>query len=269
MLDFLQFEFMQRALLAGILISILAPLVGVFIVVKRYSILVDTLSHVSLLGIILGLLFGLNPYLTSTLTAITASIAIEKVKDYSQLYQESILSMFLSGALAISIIIISSGPGFNVNLISLLFGSVTTVTWNDIYVISGLSAAVGFLLLKNFRTFFLIAFDEDLAIVAGIKTKFYNYLLIVLAAITISLAIRIIGVLLISALMVIPVITALQLKKSFKQTTLIAILVSFSSTVLGLISSFYLDWASGGTIVLFTLFFFFLSFIFSWLKKSR
>ncbi len=255
---------MQRALIAGLIIGVLAPVIGTFLVVRRYSLFVDTLSHVSLLGIAIGLVSGLNPYLTATGFAVVSSIAIEKIKDSSKLYQESILAMFLSGSLAISIIIISATEGFNVNLFSLLFGSITTVTNLDLVVISVLSSVVLAVVIKFYRQFFLLSLDQDLATASGVNAKLYNLILVVSAAITVSLSIRIVGVLLISALMVIPVITAMQFKTSFKNTMFIALAVSVLSVVVGLIASYYLGWASGGTIVVTTL----ICFVFSSLLQK-
>ena len=257
MFEILQFEFMQRAFIGGLITAILAPLVGIFLVVRRYSLMVDTLSHVSLLGIAFGLLLNINPYFAATIMAVLGGLGIEKVKDSTKLYQEAILAMFLSGSLAIAIIIISAG-NFSINIMSLLFGSITTITSVDLYIMTALSALVFLVITIFYKRFFLISFDEDLALSAGIKTKYYNYLLVVLAAITISLAIRIVGVLLIGALMVVPVITAMQLNKSFFKTILIATVFSVSSVLIGLFTSYYANFSSGGTIVLVTISFFLL-----------
>lgn len=261
MLEIFQYDFMQRALVAGLITAIIAPLVGIFLVVRRYSLIVDTLAHVSLLGIVLGMLTPFNPYLFSTGFTMLASLGIEKVKDYSKLYQEAVLAMFLSGSLALSLVIISVQTTFNVNIFSLLFGSINTVTNQDLINISFLALVVIIAILAMFKQLFLISYDEDIAIAAGIKTKVYNALLILIAAITISLSIRIIGVLLISALMVVPVITAINFKQSFKKTLILAHLFSVFSVVFGLICSYYLNWPSGATIVLTTLLLFVISLI--------
>lgn len=255
MFEILQFEFMQRAFIGGLITAILAPLIGIFLVVRRYSLMVDTLSHVSLLGIALGLLLNLNPYLAATATAMLASIGIEKTKEQTKLYQEAILAMFLSGSLALAIIIISAG-NFNINIMSLLFGSITTITQIDLIIITCLAALVSLMIALFYNKFFLISFDEDLAKSAGINTKFYNYLLVLLAAIVISLALRIVGVLLIGALVVVPVMTAMQLNQSFKKTTFIAMAFSCLSVIGGLYISYYANFSSGGTIVLLAIAFF-------------
>lgn len=251
--------------MVGVIVSLLAPIVGTFLVVRRYSLMADTLSHVSLLGIAVSMLLQVNPYIGSSVFAVMASLLIEKTKDSSKLYQESILAMFLSGSLAISIIIISSA-NFNVNLVNLLFGSITTVTQVDLYVIGSLAIMVAGAIFVMFKKLFLISFDEELAIASGVKTKLYNYIFIALVAVTVSFSIRIVGVLLIGALMVIPVITAIQMQKGFKATMLIAVMISFLSVLIGLISSYYLEFSSGGTIVVLTLIFFVLV---SFLQKSR
>jgi zinc transport system permease protein len=247
------YDFMNRAFMAGIAVAIVAPLIGSFLVVRRYSLMADTLAHVSLAGVAFGLLLNINPLISAIVTATLAAFGIERLRSSRKLPGESVLALFLTGSLAIATVLLSIGRGFNANLFSYLFGSIATVTQIDVYTIVGLSLVilltVGFL----YKELFFSSFDEELAETAGVPVKIVNAILIILAALTVSVSIRIVGVLLIGALMVIPVMTAMQLAKSFKQTVGYSVVVSLIAVVSGLFISYYFNLASGGTIVVIAL----------------
>jgi zinc transport system permease protein len=249
-LEIFQYSFIVRAFEAGIIVAIIAPLIGIFLVLKRYSLIADTFSHVSLAGIAVGLLLGINPILAALAFTVVASFGIEKLRASKKIYGESALAIFLSGALAVAVVVISIGRGFNTNLYNYLFGSIVTVTTFDIYIIAVLALVVIAVLIKFYKEIVYISFDEDSAKVSGIPVRMINGILILLAAVTVSLAIPIVGVLLISALIVIPVVAALQLKKSFLKTLIYAEAISVFSVVSGIFASFYLNLSTGGTIVL-------------------
>ncbi len=244
---------MIRAFEAGIIIAIIAPLIGTFLVLRRYSLIADTLSHVSLAGVVLGILLKVNPLITALVTAVVSSVAIERLRISRKVFGESALSIFLSGSLALAIVLISFVRGFGVGLFSYLFGSITIVKQIDVYVIAVFGILVIVSIIAFYKELVYVTVDEEAAKVSGLPTRFINMLLIVLAAFTIALAIPIVGALLIGALIVIPVITALQFNRSFKQTIFIAEAVSLFSVILGIIISFYLDLSTGGTIVLITI----------------
>jgi zinc transport system permease protein len=250
MLELLQYGFVVRGLVAGIIIAVIAPFIGIFLVLRRYSLIADTLSHVSFAGISIGFLLGINPIITAIIASVVSSIAIEKLRNSKKVYGESALSLFMSGSLAIAIVLISLYHGFNANLTNYLFGSIVTVQQSDLFLIAGVSVIVALLLLGFYKELVYISFDEESAQVSGIPVRLINIILIVLAALIVALSIPIIGILLISALVVIPVLTALQFKKSFKLTLLIAEAVSVVSVVVGIISSFYLNLSTGGSIVI-------------------
>lgn len=253
MLDIFQYSFVIRGLEAGIIIAIIAPFIGIFLVLRRYSLIADTLSHVSLAGVAIGLLLKINPIITAIGSSVLSSFVIEKLRISKKIYGESALAIFLSGSLALAIVLISLAHGFSIDLFNYLFGSIVTVKQSDVFIIGLLGAMVILLLLAFYKELVFISFDEDAAQVAGIPTRSINILLITLAALTVSLAIPIIGILLISALIVIPVITALQFKKSFKETILMAEGISLFSVICGIFTSFYLNLSTGGTIVLITI----------------
>ena len=245
-----QYSFIVRGLEAGIIVAIIAPLIGIFLVLRRYSLIADTLAHVSLAGIALGLLLGINPVLTALVTAVVASLGVERLRVSKKVYGESALALFLSGSLALAVVILSLGHGFNANLFNYLFGSIVTVTASDVWIISILGVVVILVLALFYKQLVYVTFDEDAAKVSGVPTRLVNTVLIVLAAFTVALAIPIVGVLLIAALIVIPVVTALQLKKSFVRTIVYAEMVSVFSVVTGIVVSFYSGLSTGGTIVL-------------------
>ena len=254
-----QYDFIVRAFTAGIITAIIAPLIGMFLVVRRYSLMADTLSHVALVGVAIGLLTGFNPVLGALIVAVAASILIERLRESKKVFGESILALFLSGGLAVAVVLISLSHGFSVNLISYLFGSITTVTASDIYIISAIGVFILFIVALFYKEFFFISFNEELALANGINVRALNMLLIILAAVTVSLAMRIIGVLLIGALMIIPIVSAIQFRLSFFKTLVLGVLLSLFSVIAGLFISYYLNFASGGTIVVVALIIFGLS----------
>jgi zinc transport system permease protein len=250
LINILQYGFILRGLEAGVIVAIIAPLIGIFLVLRRYSLITDTLAHVSLAGIALGLLFGINPIFTAIGTAVVASLGIEKLRTSQKVYGESALAIFLSGSLAIAVIILSLANGFNANLFNYLFGSIVTVSAGDVWTIGILALITIVILFAFFKELVFISFDEEAARVAGIPVRLINTILIILAALAVSLSIPIVGVLLISALIVIPVVTALQLKQNFVRTIIFAEIFSVLSVVTGIITSFYFNLSAGGTIVL-------------------
>jgi zinc transport system permease protein len=245
-----QYSFIIRSLEAGAIVAIVAPLIGIFLVLRRYALIADTLAHVSLAGVALGLLFGVNPVLTALGASLVASLGIERLRNSKRVYGESALALFLSGSLALAVVILSIGHGFNANLLNYLFGSIVTVTSNDVLTMVVLAVVVILILGIFYKQLVWVTFDEEAAKVGGIRTRLINTILIVLAAFVISLSIPIVGALLISALIVIPVITALQFKKSFAKTIIWAEIISIFSVISGIFASFYLNLSTGGTIVL-------------------
>jgi zinc transport system permease protein len=262
MINLFQYDFVVRGLIAGIIIAIVAPIIGIFLVLRRYSLIADTLSHVSLAGIALGLLLGINPLLTAIGATTLSSVAIEKLRISKKVYGESALALFLSGSLAVAVILISISHGFNSTLFNYLFGSIATVTKTDIYTVLILGLIVIATVVVLYKKLLFITFAEDAARVDHINVNLINIIFIILAAITISICIPIVGILLIFALLTVPVLTALQFKKTFIPTILIAQAVSMFCVVSGVIVSFYFNLAPGGTIVLINLTIFLLVSIF-------
>ena len=250
MLHILHYSFMVRALLAGVAIGVVAPLIGTFLVAKRYALIADSLAHVSLAGLAAGVIVGINPLLGALAVAILAALAIEKLRGGKYVTAEMALAMFLSGGLAIAVTLISASHRANVDLMAFLFGSITTVTQQDLYIIGILGLGIVVLVVFLYRQLAYASFDEEQAQASGLRVQILNQLLIILAAVTVVLSLRIVGGLLIGALTVIPVAAATQVAHSFRQTICYAVVFGLISVIAGLIMSFYLDLSAGGSIVL-------------------
>ena len=263
MLEIFQYDFMIRAFIAGIAVGVVAPLIGMFLVVRRYSLMADTLAHVSLIGVAVSALTGIHPVLAAVCASVIAAFGVERLRRRSsRLFGESLLALFLSGSLAIATVLVGLAKGFNANLLSVLFGNITTVAPVDVVVILILAVGVLLTILLLLKEFFLVSFDEELAQASGLRASALGTLLVVLAAVTVALSMRIVGVLLIGALMVIPSVTAMQLGRSFRETLFLSVSFSLISVITGLFLSYYVGLPSGGTIVVVALGLFLVSTVF-------
>jgi zinc transport system permease protein len=250
MLEIFQFGFMVRAFAAGTMVGVIAPLIGTFLVIRRFSRLADTLAHVSLAGVAIGLLTRTDPVVSAVIVSVLTAVAVDRLRMSKKIFGESVLALFLWCGMAVAVVVISLARGFNVGLFSFLFGSIATVTSSDLYLIGIIGIIILLMVIVFYKELFFVSSDEELAQVSGVNAGIFNLILMVLAAVTISLSMRIVGILLIGALMVIPVITAMQFSRSFKQTLIFSVCISLVSVVSGLFVSYYLDLASGGAIVL-------------------
>ncbi len=250
MLEILQYGFMQRALLAGIIIGLLCPLIGIFIVLRRMSLIGDSLSHVALSGVAAGIITGIYPLGMSLIFSVMAALAIEKLRKSYEEYAELSIAIILSAGIGLAVVLISLAKSFTIDLFGYLFGSITTVLPKDIWIITILGALIIITIKLLYKELFYIAFDEVSAKLAGIPVGYINIMFIVLIASTITLSMRIVGILLVSSLMILPVATSLQLAKSFKHATLLSIIFAEIAIIAGIFISYYLELASGGTIVL-------------------
>ena len=249
----LQSGFMQNAFIAGFIISILCPFIGLFLVLRRYSMIGDTLSHSSLAGVSIGLVLGVNPLITTFIFTTFCAIIIEFLRGYYKKYAELVMSLVLTFSLGIAIILISSGKA-SAKVNSFLFGSILTVSKEDILLILIIGIISIITLIFLYNKLIYITFDEEGAKIAGIKVKLINYIFTILVGATISMSIRVMGILVISSIMVVPVATAMQLKKGFKTTLIYSILFGIFDIMMGLILSYYINSAPGGTIAIMTVF---------------
>ncbi|MBD1382131.1 metal ABC transporter permease [Metabacillus arenae] len=256
--SFFQYEFLQNALFSGILIGFIAPLLGVFVVVRRLSLIADALSHVTLAGIAASLLLekkltgfaGLNPIYLGMTFSVTGSLFIEKLRLVYKHYQELAIPIILSSGIGLSAIFISLADGFNTDLFNYLFGSVTAVTRSDLFIILVISLLVLAVISFLYKELFLLSFDEEYASASGIQSKWIHFIFILTTALVIAGSMRIVGILLVSSLMTLPVAASIRIAKGFKQTVFFSVLFGEISVIIGLILAYNLDLAPGGTIVI-------------------
>ncbi|GMB07605.1 zinc transport system permease protein [Thermolongibacillus altinsuensis] len=253
-----QYQFLQNAFLAGILIGLIAPLLGVFIVVRRLSLIADALSHVTLSGIAASLLLQkkvfafstVNPLYIGMAFSVAGSLFIEKLRTVYKHYQELAIPIILSGGIGLSVIFISLADGFNTDLFSYLFGSVSAVSREDVWTILLISLLVIMVIMALYKELFLLSFDEEYAQASGVRVKALHFIFIVLVALVIAASMRIVGILLVSSLMTLPVAASIRLARGFKQAMWLSVLFGEVAVIAGLMLSYYLDLAPGGTIVL-------------------
>ena len=241
----LSYTFMQNALIVSAFISILCPCIGIFLVLKRYSMIGDALSHASLAGVALGLLADKNPIIGAFVFTSICGALIEFLRTYLKKYTDLILTVVLSLSVGIAITIISSGK-LHVNADSFLFGSVLTVSIFDIYTVIFLSVVSVLALILLYNQLVYIAYDEETAKIAGVKVRLINYIFAILVASAISVSIRIVGMLVLSSMIALPVAAALQIGRGFKVTLVFSIVFSVIDIMVGLFVSYYLNVAPGG-----------------------
>ncbi|MBD1223357.1 metal ABC transporter permease [Virgibacillus halodenitrificans] len=254
--DFLEYDFLRNTFLTGLLIGIIAPLLGTFVVVRRLSLIADALSHVTLAGIAFGLFIEkkfaitfITPIYSGMAFSVIGSIFIEKLRGVYKAYQELAIPIILSGGVGLSVIFISLANGFNTDLFNYLFGSVSAVSVKDLYSILTISVIVLLLVGLFYKELFTLSFDEEHAKISGIHSKPIHFLFIILTALVIAASIRIVGVLLVSALMTLPVAASMRLAKGFKQMMFLSIAFGELAVIMGLISGYYFSIPPGGTIV--------------------
>lgn len=241
--------FMQRALVVAIFISIITPLIGNIIVLKRLSTIGDALSHAGLAGVAIGLCFGFNPILIAVIFSALSALTIEFIRRSFANYSEIATAIVLSFAVGIAAIFsgfIKNTASFN----SFLFGSIVAISSFELYIVIGLSIVVLIIIALLYRELFYITFDEESAALSGVAVKTVNLIFTLLTAVVVSIAARTVGALVISSLMIIPVACSMLISKSYLQNTIFSVLFALVFTILGLILTAFFDLKPGGTIVL-------------------
>ncbi|MFJ4121664.1 metal ABC transporter permease [[Kitasatospora] papulosa] len=251
MLEFLTPPFMQRALIAAVLVGITAPAIGIYLVQRRQALMGDGIGHVAMTGVGLGFLLSTNPVWMATLVAVAGSVVMELIRWYGRTRGDIALAMLFYGGMAGGVMLINlSDTGSNANLTSFLFGSLSTVSEEDVTAIVVLAAFVVLVTVGLRRQLFAVSQDEEFARVTGLPVRALNLLVAVTAAITVTVAMRVVGLLLVSALMVVPVAAAQQIAKSFKVTFVLAVVIGTAVALAGTVTSYYQDVPPGATIVL-------------------
>jgi zinc transport system permease protein len=250
MLEILQYGFMQKAFITGIVIAIACSLLGTFLVLRKYALIGDGLAHIAFGGVAAGILVHVLPFIGAIVFGIIGSLAILKIKEKAFLHGDTAIGIISHASLGLAIFIVSIARGFNVDLLSYLFGSILSIRTSDMILSICLAVVViGFILLY-YNDLFYLTFDEQSAMTSGIRVGFLNTALIVLTALTIVSSMNVVGLLLASSLIVIPAAAALQLGTSFKKTFLFAALFAVFSVIIGLLIAYYFDFAVSGTVVL-------------------
>ncbi|MFD2611852.1 metal ABC transporter permease [Paenibacillus gansuensis] len=249
-MDILYSDFFQRAILGGVLIGLAAPLLGIFLVLRRLSMIGDTLAHVSIAGVALGFLVNIYPLGMGLVFSIIAAFGIEKLRKTYKTYAELSIAIIMSGGVALATFLFSQGKGFNLNVTSYLFGSIYTLDNTDVLIVGIVTVIVLCVVFFLFKEFFLMSFDEDAAGVSGLPIQYLNMVITILTALVISVSIKIVGALLVSALLTIPVATSLVFSRGFKQTVIWSVIYSEISVVAGLLIAGLFNYAPGATVVL-------------------
>ncbi|MFF4408383.1 metal ABC transporter permease [Streptomyces sp. NPDC001262] len=250
-MEILDLPFMQRALLAAFLVGITAPAIGIYLVQRRQALMGDGIGHVALTGVGLGFLLNTSPVWTATAVCVLGAVVMELIRSYGKARGDIALAMLFYGGMAGGVMLMSlSSSGSSANLTTYLFGSITTVSQQDLVAICILAAFVVLTTLGLRRQLFAICQDEEFARVTGLPVRLLNLLVAVTAAVTVTVAMRVVGLLLVSALMVIPVAASQQIARSFATTFAMAVAVGVLVTLSGTVTSYYVDVPSGATIVL-------------------
>ena len=246
----LESEFMRLAFAAGAIVGVLAPTVGFFLVQRRLSLIGDGVGHVAFAGVAAGYLLGISPVLTALLAAAAGAIAIEWLRARRRTAGDQALALVFYTGIAAGVVLVSAAGALDVDLFSFLFGSILTVTGTDLAVVAGLGAGALATVGLLYRSLAAVVLDEDGARAAGLPIGALNVVLAVLTAVTVAVSMRIVGVLLIAALMVLPVVAAGRIAWSMRSSIALAMGIGLVSVLAGLSVAYYADLPPGGTIVL-------------------
>ena len=252
LLEALSYAFMQKALIAGVAVGIICSFMGTFLVLRRYSLFGDGIAHVAFGGISVGLFLGVFPLWTAFIVSILGGLGLQKLRQSTKISGDAAVAVVLSSGFAVGVILVSASGGFSVDLFSFLFGSILLISDEDVIMILAISTGVIATLILLQKQFLHLTFNEEQAKLGGLQTTLLNYAFVILAAITVVTSFRLVGMLLISALVVIPNITAMMYGKGFKKTVCLSLGISVFSVISGILVSYFFNVAASGTIVIIT-----------------
>lgn len=253
MLELLDYDFMRRALIAAVFTGLAAPAIGTFLVQRRLALLGDGIGHVALTGVALGLLTGIAPIVTAVIVAAIGAVVIELLRMYGRTSADVALAMLFYGGIAGGVLLVNLAGDSAATLNAYLFGSITTVSNSSLVLVAVLGVIVIALAVGLSPQLFAVCQDEEHARVSGVPVRAYSILIAILAAVTITVAMRTVGLLLVSALMVVPVAASQQLTRSFRTTHLGAMAIGLVAALGGVVTSYEIDTQPGPTIVLLAL----------------
>lgn len=261
--EILSYGFIQRALIAGTLIAVLCAVLGVFLVLRRFSLIGDGLAHVTFGSVAVALILRVSPVyvtLASVPLVLLSSLGILKLTERARIYGDAAIGVVSSLGIACGVLLASVAGGYNVDLFSYLFGNILSISSTELVISALLFCVVMLLVFLLYNDLFAITFDEDLASISGIKTDLINKVLVLLTALTVVLAMKVVGIMLISALLIIPAVAALQVARGFRAMILTAAAFAVFSVVSGIFGSFVLNLPTGATIVIINIVLFALAF---------
>lgn len=267
MLDIIQYPFMQRAIVAGIILGILLALLGIFVVLKKMSFFSSGIAHASLAGVAIGIILSQNPLITALFLSILFAIIIYLVEEYYHLASDTTIGILFTSGMALGVLLISLRNDYQPELISFLFGNILSINKNELWLIIGLSIIISIFIIKYLKPLTLIALDKETAQASGVPVKKLQPALYISLAIAVVLGIKVLGIILVSALLIIPIATSKLIAKSFKKLIIFSIILSEITVISGIIVSYYLDLPTGPTIVLIGTLIFILTMIYKTFKK--
>lgn len=248
--DFISLGFMQRALLAGIIMSIVCGTLSIFILLRRLAFIGVGISHAAFGGIALGFLIGMNPMVSGIIFSIIVAFLIGWTRSRGKIEQDTTIGIFYSAAMAMGVVLLSFSKYYNVDIFGFLFGNILTIGNEDLWAIGIAGFIVLLFISLIFKELIYMSFDEEMATVSGIPVKILDYAFLSLLAVTIIISIKIVGIVLISSLLVVPAAAASQVKEHVLSLLILSILFSLLATISGLLVSYFLDLPSGATIVI-------------------
>ena len=250
MMDFWHYAFMQRALLGGVVVGLLTAVIGVYVVLKGMSFIGAGVAHASFGGVALGFLLGIDPLWAAVAFCLAVAWGIGAVTRRGGIKEDTAVGIFFASTMAFGVLLIGLMQGYNVDLFSYLFGSILAITAADLKMVVGVGALVLLTVVLLYKEFLYITFDPETARVNGLPEPFLYYLMLALVALTVVVSIKVVGIVLVSALLVTPAAAAYQLSRSFGKMMALSAFFGVTSVVVGLVASYYLDTASGATVVL-------------------
>ncbi len=259
MSEIISYGFMQRAIFAGVMVGILCSVLSLFVVLKRLSFVGAGISHSAFGGVALGFLLGIEPTWTATFFCILIALLIGLIKKRGKIQEDTVIGIFFAATMAFGILLVGLSKRYNMDLFGYLFGNILAISSSDVKMVVAVSVIVLTIVGLFFKEFLFYSFDEEMAKVSGIPTGFLNYLLLTLLALVIVVSIKVVGIVLVSALLVIPGATGRQISSNYRGMLACALLVGFFATTGGLTISYLFNLPSGSTIVLTATLLFFLS----------
>ncbi len=259
-MELLGYDFVWRGLLTGCCVAVICSMLGVLLVLRRLSLIGDGLAHVTFFGVAAGLWLRAAPVFVALPVVMASSLGIMRLAKRARLYGDAAIGMVSAAGVAGGVLLASLGGGFNVDIFGYLFGNILAITPSEMYLAMALSVAVASTLLYYHRQLLSVSFDEEFAAVSGVNTGYINTLLVLMVSVAVVLTIKVVGVLLTSALVIVPAVTAIQLGRGFRATMLIAAVIAVLSVLAGMALSLALNLPSGAAIVLVSIAFFFFSF---------